>query len=283
MHARTTVTGTVGRRSNGARGGEAWPGGPRILALALVSCIGWLASGPAIAGERYLRAGVGADRPAQARFTDRDCASESPAALYGCGRGGDGEPLRSVGEFETANAVELAVGYRAAPSVRLEVVADYRSRVAFEGNANFLAPGREQSAALDASSLSLAMAAQIDLVAVGVPSMGPFEPFIGAGFGRVRHRVGDTRITFPRTETLVPGGSGTEWTWTLSAGLAWPLGERATLDVAWRYTDEGEVETGAGAGHVRWRDGSREIPLDLAPTRARLTRHGIRLTVRYAY
>ena len=37
--------------------------------------------------------------------------------------GGDGAPYRSVGDFGTAPVVELRLGYAAAPSVRLEVLA----------------------------------------------------------------------------------------------------------------------------------------------------------------
>ena len=60
--------------------------------------------------------------------------------------------------------------------------------------------------------------------------------------------------------------------------------ERATLDVAWRYTDLGEVRTGRGAGRVVWRDGSRgPLPLDLAETRARLGSHGLRLSLHYGF
>ena len=37
-----------------------------------------------IADGFYLRAGVGLDRPEETRFTDKDCRSVAPAALYGC-------------------------------------------------------------------------------------------------------------------------------------------------------------------------------------------------------
>ena len=39
-------------------------------------------------GGFYLRAGAGIERAADTRFTDVDCNSTSPAALYGCGTGG---------------------------------------------------------------------------------------------------------------------------------------------------------------------------------------------------
>ncbi|MDE0332076.1 MAG: hypothetical protein OXL41_09430 [Nitrospinae bacterium] len=56
-------------------------------------------------GGFYLRAGIGLDHPPDIRFTDVDCSSASPAALDGCGTGGDGAPCRSMGDFETSSAV----------------------------------------------------------------------------------------------------------------------------------------------------------------------------------
>ena len=71
----------------------------------------WLLSGTAEAEDFYLRAGISLDRPAETQFTDEDCSSVFPAALYGCGTGGDGAPLRSVGNFSTAAGVEFGLGY----------------------------------------------------------------------------------------------------------------------------------------------------------------------------
>ena len=69
------------------------------LAAALVGIAAIMVPGVGIADDVYLRAGIGFDRPAETRFMDKDCSSVSPAALYGCGTGGDGAPLRSLGEF----------------------------------------------------------------------------------------------------------------------------------------------------------------------------------------
>ena len=91
-------------------------------------------------------------------------------------------------------------------------------------------------------------------------------------------------MTFPATTTTVPGGSRAGLAWMVTAGLAMPVGARAILDLAWRYTDLGKVRTDRWPGRVVWRDGSREPrPLDLAPTDARLRSHGVRLPLRYAF
>ena len=256
----------------------------RSLTVTAIAVVASMATEAAAAGDYYVRAGVGFDRPAGTIFMDRDCSSSSPAALYGCGTGGDGAPFRSVGDFGTTHALELGLGYAAAPSVRFEVLVEYRPRFAFEGRTNFLAPERRQSVSADLSSLSGMLAAYVDLPGLGLPRLGPFGPFIGAGVGAVHTRIGESRMTFPRTTTIVPGASRTGLNWMLTAGVAAALSERTTLDLAWRYTDLGEVHTGRSEGRVVWRDGSREpLPLDLAATRAKLRSHGFRLSLRYAF
>ncbi len=235
-------------------------------------------------GDFYLRAGIGLDRPAESVFSDRDCSSVSPAALYGCGRGGDGAPYRSVGDFGMPEALEIGLGRVATRALRFEVLAGYRPRLEFRGRANFLQPMREQAVEAKVSSLSALLAVHVDLPALGVPKIGPLEPFVGVGAGIVRTRIGETTLTFPRTRTTVPGTDRTEFVWMVTAGVAAVLNARATLELAWRYSDLGEVRTGRGVGRVVWRDGSREpLPLDLAATRATLSSHGLRLSVRYAF
>ena len=134
------------------------------------------------AGDLYLRAGLGLERSSETVFADRGCMSASPVAFYGCGRGGDGARLRSVGGFGTAPALELGLGSSAAPVLRLEVLAEYCPRLtAFEGRANFPEPGRRQLVEAEMSSLSAMLAPQVDLPALGLPSpklvrQGPFSP-----------------------------------------------------------------------------------------------------------
>ena len=262
------------------RGGA--PRRARLAAIALAAAMS-LAPGVAVAGDYYLRGGIGLDWPGDAVFTDTDCASTEPAALYGCGIGGDGAPYRSAGKFGTVPAVELGLGY-ATGAIRFEALVEYRPHYTFEGRANFLAPDRRQDVSAKLSSVSGMLAGFVDLAAPGLPKPGPFAPFVGAGIGAAHTRIGKTTMTFPATTTTVPGGSRTGLAWMATAGVAVALGERVTLDLAWRYSDLGEVRTPRGPGRVVWRDGSREpLPLDLAPTKARLKGHGVRLSLRYAF
>ncbi len=237
----------------------------------------------ALAGDFYLRGGIGLDRSDRTTFSDTDCSSTAPAALYGCGTGGDGAPYRSVGDFGTVPAIELGLGYADGP-VRYEVLVEYRPDYSFEGRANFLAPGSREDVAAKLSSVTGMLAGFVDLDGTGLPRRGLFAPFVGAGVGVVHTRIGKTTMTFPTTTTTVPGGSRAGLAWMVTAGVAMAVGERATLDLAWRYTDLGKVRTDRGPGKVVWHDGSRDPrPLDLAPTEARLRGHGVRLSLRYGF
>ena len=77
--------------------------------------------------------------------------------------------------------------------------------LAFDGRANFLATARRQSVVAKLSSLTAMVAAYVDLPGLGLPRLGPLEPFVGAGVGAARTWVGERRMTFPATTTIVHG------------------------------------------------------------------------------
>ena len=114
----------------------------RYASLAAIAVAGGMlvASGAAVAGDYYVRGGIGFDRPGNTAFSGVDCSSTAPAALYGCGTGDDGAPYRSVGDFGTVPAVDLGLGYVRGPA-RFEVLVEYRPHCSFKGRANFLGPG----------------------------------------------------------------------------------------------------------------------------------------------
>ena len=234
-------------------------------------------------GHFYFRTGLSVDWSKETEFRDVDCSSQSPDALYGCGTGPDGAPYQSRGDFGTIAGFEVGVGYIAFPHLRIEADLQYRPGFSFEGHANFLSQDRRQEVSVDASSWSAMLFGYLDLPGPGGPRLGPFSPFVGGGIGVSRIETGETHMEFPKTRTIVPGGHRTNLTWSLAAGLAISVDERTTLEIAWRYTDLGTVETGGGAGRVVWRDGSQEKPIDLAETQARLRTHGLSLSMRYAF
>lgn len=245
---------------------------------------GSMSPGTPALDDLYFRAGILVERPKETRFLDEDC--NSPGHLYGCGNGPDGLPRSSVGDFGTTSGFELGIGRVATPALRVEAVLSYRPDFSFAGRANFLQPRPTdpQNVSAELSALSGMLVAYLDLSERGLPRLGPFRPFVGAGAGLSRIEIDETRMEFPRTMTIVPGGSRVNLSWMMAAGVAVPLGEKATLDFAWRYTDHGTVETGRGKGRVVSRDGNRVIfEWDIDKTRAELRGHGLAVSLRYPF
>ena len=264
------------------------------LALAVTAAtVSFMLSAPAAAADTgtaaesrnfYVRAGMVLERSRDARFMDRNCSAPPPGHFYGCGPGVDGAPYSSPGDFGTTVGVELGVGYAASPALRLEATGQYRPSFSFEGHHNYnLRDPRTVSA--DATSLSGMLSAYLELSGLGVPRFGRFSPFVGAGIGLSRIELDDMRVDFPITFVMLPGGSRTNFTWMLTAGLATPLGGRTTLDLAWRYTDAGTVETGRGTGRTICRNEGCNLAsdYDVPDTRADLKSHGLHVSVRYAF
>ena len=228
-------------------------------------------------GDFYILGGVGLDLRATSRFKDRNCSSETPAALYGCGTGVDGGALSASGEFARAPGFEVGAGYVATERFRVEAAVQYRPPFSFNGRANFVQTSGRQDVSADVSALSALLSVYADL-----PGRGLFSPFLGCGGGLARNSIGETRMEFPRTTTVVPGASRTGFAFLLTAGAAARLREKVTVDVGWRYMDAGAVETGRTTGRIVWRDRSREpLELDLAETEANLSSHGLRVSLRY--
>ena len=193
----------------------------------------------ATAEDLYLRAGFGLDRPTETVFRDKNCEIEAPVPLYGCGPAPDGAPYRSVGNFGTVAALEVGIGTTVAPAVRIEALVEVRPSLTFSGRANYLDSELRQSVSVDLSVVSGMVAAYVDLPALGLPRLGPFDPFVGAGVGAARVRAGETRMMFPATTTIVPGVRRSNFAWMVTAGVATVLSESTTLDLAWRYSDLG--------------------------------------------
>lgn len=227
----------------------------------------------------YLRAGASLDPASKTRFGDRNCLSTSPAALYGCGTGGDGIARGTWDDFGMAGGVEVALGYIPTPGLSLETSIAYRPSFTFHGTANFLQTDALQSVSADLRSASCMVAVYMDLT-----SYGPFRVFAGTGTGLNYVDISEFHMTFPRTQTIVPDGRGVDFTVMFAAGVATSLSDRITLDLAWRYVNWGIVETGRATGRVIWKDGSREpLELDLAETWAMLRGQGFRMSLRYRF
>ena len=236
------------------------------------------------ASELYARVGLAFDAPANAVFVDRDCSSSSPAALYGCGLASDGFVRRSIGEFGRSLSYAASLGVELTEEVRLELELDHKAKREFSGEANFLAAGRQQSVDAEYSSKHAMLSAYADVRTFFQASEWPVTLFGGFGFGFTRLKLEQMLMTFPRTNTEVPGADRTNMIWMLTVGLSTSVAKDTTLEASWRYTDMGEIRTGEEQGRVVWRDGRRTpLILNLAETTADLRSRELRLSVRHSF
>ncbi len=251
-----------------------------ILVVATLFCSGFAAQADTL----YVRAGGNVDWSEQTRFKDKSCLGGSRLALYGCGRGIDGSPLSSLGDFGLTGSYELGVGYRILAPLRLEAVFQHRPDFSFEGRANFVQTTGRQAVSADMSALSGMLAAYVDLPQLGLPKLGPFSPFIGGGLGVSHIDIDATRMRFTRTATIVPDGQQFNFAWMLTGGVAISLTEKITFDIAYRYTDFGTVETSDGTAKVvSQATGTTLADIDIGETRANLASHGLHFSLRYAF
>lgn len=205
----------------------------------------------AAASDWYLRGTFGYEWSRAADLSDTDCGATSPPALFGCGRGGNGQPLGSSGDFGRFPLLEAAVGRQMLPWLRADISVAYRFRMDYEGNANFLAVGARQPVSAKADSLSGMVNLFLDLAGIAGRSAGRFQPYVGGGIGLAYNRIEEVTFRFPENAgkhkvSIVPSGDRKDFAFMLAVGAGIVLTERITLDLAYRYFDLGRVGTDPG-------------------------------------
>ena len=228
----------------------------------------------------YLRLGAGLDWSAPSSFRDQDCSSTSPPALFGCGAGQNGRSLQAAGSFSQTPVLDGALGYRFTPWLRAEALLSWRPQLAFNGQSNFLGAGSSQPVSGAVESLAAFAVAYVDL-----PRIAGVRPFLGAGVGGARNQLDGVTYRFPsiaaNATTTSAGGSSSGFAYLLTAGVAVPLSERLSLDLAYRFSDLGQVRSRSGSATIVRPRGTRS--LTIAGTEAALQTQGLQVSLRYAF
>lgn len=230
----------------------------------------------------YLRGLIGVGNSFDTTFEDSNCSLTSPAAYFGCGDGEDGRPLGAYGDFGSSALLEVGLGVEVTDYLRLEAVLDYRPGFDFVGNANFLRAGANQPVSGEVTQMGAMAFAYVEpLTAIGIQTR--IKPFIGAGAGISHNEIGEMTYEFPALAqprySLMPGGNATSFAWSVAGGVAYDVNERLSLEVAYRYSDLGEVRTNEGTLFIQRRSGTREIPI--AETEADLTEQTVSVSLRW--
>ncbi|KAA6187758.1 porin family protein [Thiohalocapsa marina] len=256
------------------------PSSPLSLLFALsVSLVA-----PAEAADWYLRGALGYEQSRDANFSDRDCASQQPAALFGCVRGDDGRPIGAYGDFGDYPMAELAVGRRLLPWLRADLSVGYRFASEYAGNANFLSVGTHEPVSADFESWLGLANVFVDLAALNGADLGRFQPYVGIGAGVAHNRLGEMTYRFPENPgrhkiSVTPDGDRTNFAYQVTLGTGIALSDTLTLDLSGYYVDLGEVGTDSGIMSLNTL--SAGIPIDETSTNLRA--FGVAVGLRRAF
>lgn len=232
----------------------------------------------------YVSMGMAIVRPEGARFVDGN--DRGQAALYGS------EGFFDAGAFDTGPRLRVAAGIRFRSGLRAQLEVGPPRAFDWRGNTNYRNAGKHQPSEATLDSWQLVLAGLYDLPGWTLGSGRTARPHLGVGAGVTRYRVSGYVQQFPDPDnptgylrrgpggeipfTAVPDGSGRTFTWTLTAGVGVLVRESVHLDLSYRYTDMGRIETDAAdVTIVRYRaDGTRrEIRV---PINATAVDHGTR-------
>lgn len=250
-----------------------------LLVAVLLALPGAVATPALAASGAYVRGALGYEESGSTTVADLDCTSTAPPALFGCVQGGDGRPIGARGDFGEGAAVDLALGLEVGRRTRIELALTSRPGLELEAEANFLGVAGEQPVHAGAESLAAMLVVALDL---GRPGWR-LQPFVAGGAGAARNEADDVTYAFPGIApdavTVVQGGDHSDFAWAAAAGASFRLTAAASLELAYRYADLGEVRTDAGeATIVRSRGTFR---LEVAATRAELDTAGVTVGLRY--
>ncbi|MDE0420544.1 MAG: outer membrane beta-barrel protein [Gammaproteobacteria bacterium] len=211
--------------------------------------------------------GLAVVRSERARYVDGDDSGE--AALYGS------EGLYDAGAFDTGVQFRLAAGIRLRSGLRTQVEVGLPRAFDWRGNTNYRNAGEHQPSEATLDAWQLALAAFYDFRGWQLGWGQAARPYLGAGAGVGGYRLSGYSQRFPDPDdpagylrrgpegeipfTGVPSGKGRRFVWTLTAGIGVALRDTVHLDLSYRYTRMGAIETDVGdVTIVRYRaDGSR--------------------------
>jgi opacity protein-like surface antigen len=180
----------------------------------------------------YFRADSGISFSEGVDFKDSD-----PNTFLICGNQACSQPGK-LEDFGNAFIFSAGLGYRVGAHARADVVLGYRRYYLNMSDAG--APPAQFTA--NVQSLSAMLNAYIDF-----PS-GAWVPFVGAGVGQAKNKIGtlsfDDGAGF---QGNVAGGTHSGRAWAVMAGAGFPVAGGGTIEFGYRYVDLGKVETAAGA------------------------------------
>ena len=200
----------------------------------------------------YVGVGMAVIRSEGSRFTNGEDSGHG--TLYG-GRDFDAGKV-------SGPAAQLAAGVRLPSGLRTQLEFGVARSISWQGNANYRNSAARQPSAAALDFRQLLMVGLYDFPGWEFVPGRALRPFLGIGAGITDYRLSDYVQRFPDPDdpdgylrrgsggaipyTGVPGGSGRNFTWMLTAGVGLPLQKNTYLDFGYRFTNAGRIRTDVG-------------------------------------
>jgi opacity protein-like surface antigen len=232
-------------------------------------------------GQWYIRGGLGWEWSLDAQFYDPDSSSTNPPALFGTIPGNDGRQIGAYGDFGKYPVYEAAFGMQALEWLRTDISLTWRPNVDFTGEANFAISSPNQPVSADGETWTAMLNLFLEPARLIGFDTGIFIPYIGIGAGASHNRIDRMTYLFPdgviHKISITPSGSKTDFAYAVAAGTGIRLSRDFILDISYRYSDLGRMETDSGNMYMN------HVPagIGIAGTAARIRTHGIVLGLRY--
>ena len=232
-------------------------------------------------------------RKRDTRFVDGKDSGHD--ALYG-------EDTFDAGKIDNDLQFHLAAGTRLPYRLRIQMELGHARDLEWRGNTNYRSSGQHQPSEARLDTWQLLLAGFHDFPGWNLGPTCRIQPFMGAGLGFTDYQLDRYVQRFPEPDntqgylrrgpngeipsTALPRGSGQNFTWMLTAGVAIPIRSNIHLDLSYRYTDAGEIRTRTGdITIVRYReDGTRrEIVVPINRTKADYRTRSLLAVLRFRF
>lgn len=177
----------------------------------------------------YLRGDIGVTNQ---RLGDLTNSQDVNNSVTNVGLGFDASPLFGIG-----------VGYYFNDWLRFDVTGEYRSRANFHGSQVITSGGAPYTDEYSGSKSEwlVLLNGYIDL-----GTWQGFTPFVGAGVGGSRNTIHSFQDVNTVTQGVAFGDTASKWNfaWALHAGIGYKVTKNFTVELAYRYADLGDAESG---------------------------------------
>ncbi len=203
--------------------------------------------------------------------------------------------IRTGGKLEDLDRTPvfgLGAGYRFSPMFRADLTYTHRNKLDLSdndgGSPNTATPGQTFVNA-DIKNNAVFLTGYADFRSVMPEGLRWFDPYVGAGIGYSRTKVGSLSVRNVSTagpdlvSTSTPSGSSSGVGWQLVAGVGFSLTNNLKLDVGYRYVDLGSIKVDGGTYSYRDNTGFTATTSNTSSLKGDLRAHELAVGLRYEF